>query len=195
MLRLADGMRIVRSATSTTSSACGRFWSEAIRLATFSSPACAVTRPAPMLLPRKMSAKLGAITAAKPKSCRAQTACSRDEPQPKLAPAMRIFASAAARVFRTKPGSARHASNSPPRDPGRGKARGGASGLGPRFTPGWAAPHEPPAAGLSLPALEPSGRAPRAGGAAVGARADEDDLDRDVPDRRSWRQPHVVERP
>ena len=31
-----------------------------------------------------MSAKLGATTARKPKSCSAQTACSREEPQPKL---------------------------------------------------------------------------------------------------------------
>ena len=33
-----------------------------------------------------MSAKLGATTALKPKSCSAQTACSREEPQPKLRP-------------------------------------------------------------------------------------------------------------
>jgi hypothetical protein len=33
---------------------------------------------------KKMSAKLGAISARKPYCCRAQGACSRDEPQPKF---------------------------------------------------------------------------------------------------------------
>jgi len=43
-------------------------------------------------LEKKMSAKLGAMTARKPKSVRAQAACSRELPQPKFFPAMRIFA-------------------------------------------------------------------------------------------------------
>ena len=37
-----------------------------------------------------MSAKLGATIARKPKSSSAQTACSREEPQPKLRPVTRI---------------------------------------------------------------------------------------------------------
>ena len=47
-----------------------------------------------MQLVRKMSAKLGAMTARKPWSSSAQGACSRDEPQPKLRPATRIGAPA-----------------------------------------------------------------------------------------------------
>ena len=39
-----------------------------------------------------MSAKLGAITASKPSSWSAHTACSRDEPTPKFGPATRIDA-------------------------------------------------------------------------------------------------------
>ena len=41
---------------------------------------------------RKMSAKLGAKTARNPKSLKAQAACSRDEPQPKLRPVKSIEA-------------------------------------------------------------------------------------------------------
>ena len=41
----------------------------------------------------KMSPKLGAITQRKPNPASAQTADSRDEPQPKFSPATRIFAS------------------------------------------------------------------------------------------------------
>ena len=37
-----------------------------------------------------MSANDGATTARKPKSCSAHTACSREEPQPKLRPLTRI---------------------------------------------------------------------------------------------------------
>ena len=37
-----------------------------------------------------MSAKLGATTAWKPKSCSPHGACSREEPQPKFSPATRI---------------------------------------------------------------------------------------------------------
>jgi hypothetical protein len=41
---------------------------------------------------KKMSAKLGAITQRMPKSSSAQGACSRELPQPKLSPAIRIWA-------------------------------------------------------------------------------------------------------
>jgi hypothetical protein len=41
---------------------------------------------------KKMSAKLGAITTRKPKSSSAQTACSREEPQPKFFRPSRIEA-------------------------------------------------------------------------------------------------------
>ena len=41
---------------------------------------------------KKMSAKLGAMTARKPYWLIAQAACSRDEPQPKFFSAIRIFA-------------------------------------------------------------------------------------------------------
>ena len=44
-------------------------------------------------LARKMSANERAITASKPKSASAHTACSRDEPQPKLLPASSTRAS------------------------------------------------------------------------------------------------------
>ena len=40
----------------------------------------------------KMSAKLGAMTQRMPKSSSAQGACSRELPQPKLSPAIRIWA-------------------------------------------------------------------------------------------------------
>ena len=41
----------------------------------------------------KMSANDGAITASNPKSTSAHTACSRDDPQPKLFPASKMRAS------------------------------------------------------------------------------------------------------
>ena len=88
-------MATVRAATSTTTSASGSAASAANILATVAASACAGTRPELMALPWKISAKPGDTTAAKPKSCSAQTACSRDEPQPKLAPATSTFASAA----------------------------------------------------------------------------------------------------
>ena len=44
------------------------------------------------LLLKKISAKLGAITARNPKSSNAHTACSRDEPQPKFSLASKIVA-------------------------------------------------------------------------------------------------------
>ena len=47
-------------------------------------------------LARKMSANERAMTASKPKSASAHTACSRDEPQPKLWPANKMRASLAA---------------------------------------------------------------------------------------------------
>ena len=56
-------------------------------------------------LEKKMSAKLGAMTARKPKSVRAQAACSRELPQPKFFPAMRIFAPLCWCLLRTKSGS------------------------------------------------------------------------------------------
>src|SRR5258708_25775355 len=39
-----------------------------------------------------MSPKLGAMTARKPACCKAQGACSRDEPDPKLRPETRMLA-------------------------------------------------------------------------------------------------------
>src|SRR5580658_3579379 len=62
-----------RPATSSTTCAAGSAARIAPSSATVASSACAVSKPAPMLLPRKMSAKLGAITASNPKSCSAQT--------------------------------------------------------------------------------------------------------------------------
>jgi len=49
-----------------------------------------------------MSAKLGAMIALNPKSRRAQVACSRDEPQPKLAPATSTDAPACSGLSSTK---------------------------------------------------------------------------------------------
>jgi len=51
-----------------------------------------------------MSAKLGAMTQRMPKSRSAQGACSRDEPQPKLSPATRIWALRQAGWFKVKSG-------------------------------------------------------------------------------------------
>ena len=57
-----------------------------------------------MQLLRNMSAKLGAIIALNPISFRAQGACSRDDPDPKLRPATSIDASAYLGSFRTNSG-------------------------------------------------------------------------------------------
>ena len=46
----------------------------------------------PSRVQRFLLPKLGAITARMPHSCSAQTACSRDDPQPKLTPERMIFA-------------------------------------------------------------------------------------------------------
>jgi hypothetical protein len=54
---------------------------------------------------KKMSAKVGAMTARKPKSLSAHAACSRLEPQPKFLPAMRIFAPLYLASLSTKLGS------------------------------------------------------------------------------------------
>src|SRR5690348_4749358 len=51
-----------------------------------------------------MSAKLGANTTLKPKSSSDHAACSRLEPQPKFAPATRIFAFLYCGLFSTKSG-------------------------------------------------------------------------------------------
>ena len=72
-------------------------------VATTSSPAAAVSRPFWTLLDAKMSANDGAITTRKPKSLSAHTACSRDEPQPKLAPATSTEAPAYSGRSRTMP--------------------------------------------------------------------------------------------
>ncbi len=50
------------------------------------------TSPFFVQLLRKMSEKLGAITASNPYCWIAQTACSRDEPTPKAGPATRMLA-------------------------------------------------------------------------------------------------------
>ena len=52
------------------------------------------TRPFFVQLLRKMSLKLGAMTASKPPCWIAHTACSRDEPTPNAGPATRIDAPA-----------------------------------------------------------------------------------------------------
>ena len=64
---------------------------------------------------RKMSAKEGATMARKPWSSSAQGACSREEPQPKLAPASSTGAPAKAGSLSTNSGSLRQSSkrNSP----------------------------------------------------------------------------------
>src|SRR5438067_6672911 len=58
-----------------------------------------------------MSPKLGAITAAKPESRRAQVACSREDPHPKLAPATSTEAPATAGRFSSKSGAWRQSKN------------------------------------------------------------------------------------
>src|SRR5438477_6021721 len=66
-----------------------------------------------------MSPKRGETTARNPWSWRAHTACSREEPVPKLGPATRIVAPACSGRLRTKVGSARQAENSPSPKPVR----------------------------------------------------------------------------
>jgi len=63
-----------------------------------------VTGTIPVLkqLALKMSAKLGAIKAPKPASRIAHGACSRDDPQPKLAPATITVAPSCSGRLRTK---------------------------------------------------------------------------------------------
>ncbi len=56
------------------------------------------TRPFFVQLLRKMSEKLGAITASKPYCWSAHTACSRDEPTPNAGPATRIVGAGEALV-------------------------------------------------------------------------------------------------
>src|SRR2546423_8663969 len=58
-----------------------------------------------------MSPKLGAITAAKPESRRAQVACSREDPHPKLAPATSTEAPANSGRFSSKSGAWRQSKN------------------------------------------------------------------------------------
>src|SRR6476619_7363105 len=79
----------------------------------------AARRPALPALLRKMSPKRGDSTALKPWFCKAQTACSRDEPVPKSGPATSTEPAAYAGRLRTKVGSLRHAANSPSSKPVR----------------------------------------------------------------------------
>ncbi len=58
------------------------------------------------LLLKKMSPKLGAITTRMPASSNAQTACSREDPQPKLRSVTRACAALAPGWFSTKSGLA-----------------------------------------------------------------------------------------
>src|SRR5215472_15483954 len=110
-------------------SASGSAVSAANSRVTDSSLTTAGTSPAATALLRKMSPKLGATTAWKPKSCSAHTACSRDEPQPKFDPATSTFASDAPGRLRTKPGSARQAPNSPGAKPVRSTRLSHAAGM------------------------------------------------------------------
>ena len=59
---------------------------------TSDSGSSTVSSPFLPQLERKMSANDGAMMARKPRPPSAQAACSRDEPQPKFAPATRIGA-------------------------------------------------------------------------------------------------------
>src|ERR1022692_751529 len=127
--RPADGMATVRSATSTTTSASGSAASAANIAATVAASAWAGTSPELMALPRKMSAKPGDTTAAKPKSCSAQTACSRDEPQAKLSPATSTLEPAAPARFSTNPGSWRQAPDRPGAKPVRSTRFSQAAGM------------------------------------------------------------------
>ena len=72
-----------------------------------------------MQLFRKMSANRGDTTTWKPWSSRPHTACSRDEPVPKLAPVTRMVAPACSGRLRTKSGSRRHSENRPSPKPVR----------------------------------------------------------------------------
>ncbi len=61
-------------------------------------------RPFLSAFPRKMSAKAVLTTASRPPAWSAHTACSREEPQPKLRPATRTRAPSASGRFRANPG-------------------------------------------------------------------------------------------
>src|SRR5688572_2941725 len=78
-----------------------------------SADTCTGTSPFLVQLLRKMSAKRGEITASKPYCWIAHTACSRDEPVPKLGPATRILAPAKRSSLSTKLRSSRHSENRP----------------------------------------------------------------------------------
>ena len=78
---------------------------------TSASGSCTGRRPIFVQLVRKMSAKLGAMTARKPESSSAHGACSRLEPQPKLRPATRIGAPAYSGRSSGKPSSPRQSQN------------------------------------------------------------------------------------
>src|SRR3546814_7043307 len=66
-----------------------------------------------------MSEKLGAITQVTPMASKAQAACSRLDPQPKLSPAMRIGAAANSGSEKMFPGSFLTASKAPRPRPSR----------------------------------------------------------------------------
>src|SRR5829696_8331967 len=78
------------------------------------------TSPDLVALFRKMSPNLGETTARNPESVRAQTACSRDEPMPKLGPVTRMLAPANSGRLSTKSGSlSRQAEKQPTPNPVR----------------------------------------------------------------------------
>ncbi len=79
---------------STVISVCGSSSMIDHSLVTAASGSTTGTRPFFVQLLRKMSLKLGAITASKPPCWMAHTACSRDEPTPNAGPATRIDAPA-----------------------------------------------------------------------------------------------------
>ena len=83
-----------RVSRSTTIRVAGSSRTASINARTDSCGSSTGSNPILQQLFRKMSAKLGAITARNPKSSSAHGACSRLEPPPKLAPAIRIEAPA-----------------------------------------------------------------------------------------------------
>ena len=86
------GLVIVRVSRSTVISLPARLSTSATSACSSSSGMRSAARPIFVQLLLKMSANDGAMTTSKPKSCRPHGACSREEPQPKLRPASRIFA-------------------------------------------------------------------------------------------------------
>src|SRR3954452_12262124 len=99
-------MSIVISTLGSASIASQMRFTESIVCATGTSPFL-------VQLLRKMSLKLGAMTASNPYCWIAHTACSRDEPTPKLGPATRTDAVAYFSSLSTKLRSSRHVANRP----------------------------------------------------------------------------------